>query len=135
MKTCIQSLMAQVQDLRTQNLKLQRSEQELSQAVAAAAGISQSYGDRMTGILSALAKFDAVVPGYKQDSGAVAASVADNRIMSNSDTTKCFSAVETLATRYATVATRINLLGPMVHHSYGARYGSLAPAIGASSRS
>ena len=65
-ETCIQSLMAQVQDLRTQNLKLQRSQQELSQAVAAAAGISQSYGDRMTGILSTLAKFDAVVQGYQR---------------------------------------------------------------------
>ena len=58
-ETCIQSLMAQVKDLRTQNLELQRSHQELSQAVASTAGISQSYGDRMTQILSTLAKFDA----------------------------------------------------------------------------
>ena len=47
-ETCIQSLMAQVEDLRTQKLELQRSHQELSQAVASTAGISQSYGDRMT---------------------------------------------------------------------------------------
>ena len=47
-ETCIQSLMAQVQDLRTQNLELQRSQQELSQAVASTARISQSYGDQMT---------------------------------------------------------------------------------------
>ena len=51
-ETCIQSLMAQVKDLRTQNLELQRSQQELSQAVASTAGISQSYGDRMTEICS-----------------------------------------------------------------------------------
>ena len=40
--------MAQVKDLRTQNLELQRSQQELSQAVASTAGISQLYGDEMT---------------------------------------------------------------------------------------
>ena len=56
--------MAQVKDLRTQNLELQRSHQELSQAVASTAGISQSYRDRMTQILSTLAKFDAAVQGY-----------------------------------------------------------------------
>ena len=55
--------MAQVKDLLTQNLVLQRSHQELSQAVASTAGISQSYGDRMTQILSALVKFDAAVQG------------------------------------------------------------------------
>ena len=49
-ETCIQSLMAQVKDLRTQNLELQRSHQELSQAVASTVGISQSYGDGMTPI-------------------------------------------------------------------------------------
>ena len=41
-ETCIRSLMAQVQHWRTQNLELQRSHQELSQAVSAAAGIIQS---------------------------------------------------------------------------------------------
>ena len=107
-ETCIQSLMAQVQDLRTQNLELQRSQQELSQTVAAAAGISQSYGDRMTQILSTLAKFDAVVQGYRQNSRAVATSVADHPKMSNSNTAKWFSAVEMLATRHATVASRID---------------------------
>ena len=56
--------MAQVKDLRTQNLELQRCHQELSQAVASTVGISQSYGDRMTQILSTLAKFDAAVQGY-----------------------------------------------------------------------
>ena len=48
---CIQSLMVHVQDLRTQNLEPQRSHQELSQALAAAAGISQFYGDGMTQML------------------------------------------------------------------------------------
>ena len=65
-KTRIQSLMAQVKDLGTQNLELQRSHQELSQAVASTVGISQSYGDRMTQILSTLAKFDAAVLGYRR---------------------------------------------------------------------
>ena len=45
-ETCIQSLMAQVQDLRAQNLELQRSQQEPYQALASTAGITQSYGDR-----------------------------------------------------------------------------------------
>ena len=58
---CIQSLIAQVKDLRTQNLELQRSEQELSHAVASTAGIGKSYGDQMTQVLSTLAKFDAAV--------------------------------------------------------------------------
>ena len=107
-ETCIQSLMAQVQDLRAQNLELQRSQQELSQAVASTAGISQSYGDRMTQILSTLAKFDAVVKGYQRDSKAVEASVSDHLKMSNSNTAKCFSAVETLAPCYAAVASRID---------------------------
>ena len=100
--------MAQVQDVRTQKLELQRSQQELSQAVASTAGISQSYGDRMTQILSTLAKFDAVVQGYQRDSKAVEPSVSDHLKMSNSNTGKCFSAVETLATRYAAVASRID---------------------------
>ena len=77
-ETCIQSLMAQVQDLRAQSLELQRYHQELSQAVASTAGISQSYGDRMTQILSTLAKLDAVVQGYQQNSKGVAASESDH---------------------------------------------------------
>ena len=67
-ETCIESLMAQVKDLRTQNVELQRSHQELSQAVASTVGISQSYGDRMTQILSTLAKLDVAVQGYQRDS-------------------------------------------------------------------
>ena len=107
-ETCIESLMAQVKDLRTENLELQRSQQERSQAVASTAGISQSYGDRMTQILSTLAKFDAAVQGYQRDSWAVEASVSDDLKMSNSNTSKCFRAVETLATRHAAVASRID---------------------------
>ena len=107
-ETCIQSLMAQVKDLRTQNLELQRSHQELSQAVASTVGISQSYRDRMTQISSTLAKFDAAVQGYRRDSKVMEASVADHLQMSNSNKAKCFSAVESLATRYAAVACRID---------------------------
>ena len=70
--------------------------------------ISQSYGDRMTQILSTLAKFDAAVQGYQRDSKAVEASVSDDLKMSNSNTAKCFSAVETLATRYAAIASGID---------------------------
>ena len=117
-ETCMQSLMAQVKDLRIQNLELQRSHQELSQAVASTAGISQSYGDRMTQILSTLAKFDAVVQGYRRDSKVMEASVADHLKMSNSnggvtrsERLHCAKAlscvavvVESLATRYAAVA-------------------------------
>ena len=91
--------MAQVRDLGAQNLELRRSQQELSQAVASTAGISQSYGDRMTKILSTLAKFHVVVQGYQRDSKALEASVSDHLKMPNSNTAKCFSAVETLATR------------------------------------
>ena len=65
-KTCIQSLTAQAQDLRTQNQELQRSHQELSQAVSNDAGISQSYGDPMTQILSRLARHHQVVRGYQR---------------------------------------------------------------------
>ena len=104
-ETCIQSLIAQVQDLRAQNLELQRSQQEFSQAVASTAGISQSYRDGMTQILPTMAKFDALVKGYQRDSKAVEASVSDHLKMSNSNTAKCFSAVET---RYAAVASRID---------------------------
>ena len=100
--------MAQVKDLRTQNLELQRSHQDRSQAVASTAGISQSYGDQMTQILSRLAKFDAAVQGYQRDSKVMEASVADHLKMSNSNTAKGFCAVELLATRYAAVASRID---------------------------
>ena len=92
--------MAQVKDLRTQNLEFQPSHQELSQAVASTVGISQSYGDRMTQILSTLAKYVVAVQGYRRDSKVMEASVADHL--------KCFSAVESLATRYAAVASRIH---------------------------
>ena len=131
-ETCIQSLMAHVQDLRAQNLQLQRSQQELSQAVASTYGISQSYGEQMTQVLSTLAKFDAVVQGYQRGSRVLAASVADNLKMTNRSTAKCFSAVETLATRYAAVASRIAPLGPLVRHACEACYAGPAPAIGAS---
>ena len=107
-ETCIQSLMAQVKDLRTQNREFQRSHQELSQAVASTGGISQSYGDRMTQNLPTFAKFDAAVQGYRRDSKVVEASVADDLKMSNSNTAKCFSAVESLATHYRAVASRID---------------------------
>ena len=100
--------MAQVQDLRAQNLELQRSQQELSQAVASTSGIGQCYGDRMTQILSTLVKFDALAQGYQRDSKAVEASVSDHFKMSDSNTAKCFSVVETLATRYAAVASRMD---------------------------
>ena len=107
-ETCIQSLMAQVKDLRSQNLELQRSHQEPSQAVASTVGISPSYGDRMSQISSTLAKSDAAVQGYRRDSKVMEASVADHPKMSNGNTAKCFSAVESLATRYAAVASRSN---------------------------
>ena len=113
-ETCIQSLTAQVKDLRAQNLELQRSHQELSQAVASTVGISESYGDRMTPILSTLAKFDAAVQGYRRDSKVVEASVADHLEMSNGNTAKCFSAVESLAARYTAFASRIDAW----HHWY-----------------
>ena len=106
--------MAQVKDLRTQNLELQRSHQELSQAVAFTAGISQSYGDQMTQILSTLAQFDAAVQGYQRDSKVVEASVADHLQMSDSNTAKCFSAVESSATCCAAVASRMDVWD----HSY-----------------
>ena len=107
-ETCIQSLMTQVQYLRAQNPELQRSQQERSPAVASTAGISQSYGDRITQILCMLAEFDAVGQGYQQDSKAVEASVSDHLKMSNSNKAKCFSALETLATRYTGLASRID---------------------------
>ena len=62
----------------------------------------------MTQILSTSDKFDAVVQGYQRDSKAVAASVSDHLKMPNSNTVKCCSAVETLATRYAAFAPRID---------------------------
>ena len=106
-ETCIQSLMAQVQDLQTQNLQLQRSQQELSQAVASTAGISQSYGDRITQLLSTLPNFEAMVQGYQRDSKAVPASVLDH-VKTSSSTAECFSSVETIAMPYADVASRID---------------------------
>ena len=99
-ETCIPSLMAQVRDLQTQNQEPQRSHQEPSQAVSAASGISQSYRDGMTQILSTLAKHDEVVRGYQPESKAVAASVADHLTMSDSNTAKWFSTVETVAKHY-----------------------------------
>ena len=107
-ETCIQTLTAQVKDLRTQNLELQRSHQELSQAVASTVGISQSYKDQMSQTLTTLATFDAAVQGYRRDLKVMEASVADHLKMSNGNTAKCFSAVESLATRYAAVASRID---------------------------
>ena len=71
-------------------------------------GISQFYGDRMTQILSTLAKFDGAVQSYRRDCKVMEATVADHLKMSNSNTAKCFSAVESLATRYAAVASRID---------------------------
>ena len=91
---CMQSLMAQVQDQQAQNQELQGSHQELSQAVSHAAGICQSCRDRMTRMLSTLAKHDKVVPAYERGSKAVAASVADHLTMSNNNTAKWFSAAK-----------------------------------------
>ena len=60
-------------------------------------------------MFSTLANFDAVVQGYQRDSKAMGASMWDNLKMSNSNTAKGFSAVKTLATRYAAVASRIDV--------------------------
>ena len=87
---------------------MQRSQQELSEAIASTAGISQSYGDRMTQILSTLAMVDAMVQGYQRYSRAVGASASDHLKMSNSNTAECLSALEMLATRYAAAASRID---------------------------
>ena len=76
--------------------------------MASTVGISQAYGDRMTQVLSTLAKFDAAVQGYQRDSKVVEASVADHLKMSNGNSAKCFSAVESFATRYAAIASRID---------------------------
>ena len=62
----------------------------------------------MTQILSTLAKVDALFQGYQRDSKVVAASLPDHLKMSNSNTAKCFSAVETLPTCYTAFASRIN---------------------------
>ena len=107
-ETCIQALTAQVRDLQAQNQELQRSHRELSQAVAAVTGISQSYGDRMSQILSTLAKQEEVVRGYQRESRGVAAGVADHLKMSNSNTAKCFSAVEALAARCDALTSRLD---------------------------
>ena len=104
-ETCIQSSMAQVCDLQSKNQELQRSHQELSQEVAAVAGISQSYGAGIAQILSTLAKHDEVVRGYQRQSKAMLANVANHLKMSNN---KCFRAVETLAKHFATVASRLD---------------------------
>ena len=76
--------------------------------MASTVGISQSYAAWMTQILSTLAKFDAAVQDYRRDSKVVEASVADHLKMSNGNPAKCFSAVESLATRYAAGASRID---------------------------
>ena len=94
--------MAQVKDLRTQNLELQRSHQELSQAVASTGGISQSYGDRITQILSTLAKFDAAAQGYRRDSKVTEASVPSREIFS--------VPLENLRTRPLILRTRVQSL-------------------------
>ena len=62
----------------------------------------------MTQILSTLANFDAAVQAYQRDSKALEASVSDHLKMSNRNMAKCFSALETLAMRYAAVASRID---------------------------
>ena len=85
-KTCIDSLLAR--DLKSQKKDLQRFHQELSPAVAGVTGISRSYRDPMTRILSTVAKQDEVVQGCQQEFGVVAASVADHVKMSNNNTAK-----------------------------------------------
>ena len=107
-ETCIQALTAQVRDLQAQSQELQRSHRELSQAVAAVTGISQSYRDRMSQILSTLAKQEEVVRGYQRESKGVAAGVADHLKMSNSNTAKCFRALETLAARCDALTSRLD---------------------------
>ena len=59
-------------------------------------------------MLSTLAKHDVVVRGYKRESRAVAASVADHLKTFNNNRAKCFSTLETLAKHYATVASRLD---------------------------
>ena len=49
-------------------------------------GISQSYRDRMTQMVSTLARFDAAVQGYRRDFKVAEASVADHLKMSNGNT-------------------------------------------------
>ena len=85
--------------------------------------------------MSTLAKSDARVQDYQRDSKAVAASVSDRLKISNSNTAKCLSAMETLAKRYAAVASRNRCVGPLVRHPCRTRYGYPAPAIGGSTRS
>ena len=62
----------------------------------------------MTQILSTLGKGDAVFQGLQRDSKAEVASLSDFIKSSNSNTANCFSAVETLATHHAAVASRID---------------------------
>ena len=74
-ETCIQSLMAQVCDLQSKNQELQRSHQELAEAVATVVGISQSYGDGVTQILPIQPKQGVLVPDYRRESKGMASSV------------------------------------------------------------
>ena len=87
-KTCIHSLLARLRDLKSRNQDLQLFDQERSPAVAAVTGISQSYGDPMTQILSTVAEQDEVVQGYQRELRVVAASVADVLKLSNNNTLK-----------------------------------------------
>ena len=108
--TRIQSLTAEVRNLQYKNQELQRSYQELSQAVAGAAGISQSYGDRMTQTLSTGADQGALVRDHRWGSRDIAASVEDHLQMSNHNRANCFSAAETLGQHYATIASGLDEL-------------------------
>ena len=103
---CIQSLMAQVHNWQSKNQELQVSHHELAQSMAVAASISQSYGDRMTQILSTQTKQELLVPDYQQESKDMASTVAGHLQMSNHYTAKSFSVVEALAKNYATIASR-----------------------------
>ena len=62
----------------------------------------------MTQNVCTLTNYEAVVQGYQRYSRAVATSVANHLEMVNSNTAQCFSADETLATRYANVASRMD---------------------------
>ena len=97
-----------MRDLQSKNQELQKSNQELAQCVAAVVGISPSYGDRMTQILSTQAKQEMLVRDYQRELKDVASSVADRLKMSNHKPAKCFGAVEMLTKNYATIASRLN---------------------------
>ena len=64
-KTCIQFLIAVVRVLRFKSQELQWPHQNLSQGVAAVAGISQSYADGMTQIVSVQAKQETLLRDYE----------------------------------------------------------------------